>query len=425
MIDRSRAEFRLANVIDRLEGRWRFVEGAAFGSADVCPVDVAATNQTLVLHNYRLEDFAAVQPGDARVCRPNNIPATTNILDPEQMVVILLCGGLGTRGSGMVYPLLPLVGTGGRTLLDLQLTRLERSPLAQSPVLVFGSLINGDVLQQHLESHSSRRRPAVFCGGIVPRLEMAQPQTGSAIEYRDRHGQASYNPAGHFDALRWLVAGGHLAQFVDREVILIASYSNLGRIFTPETLLLASHTAAEGHRETGTWFTAEVVRRPKEKRTGSLLVTRADQPEAIRLVKYAYGSRSLSIADGPEVLMSTNTLYFSIAALVREMQAKHAAGEGDYTRGLRQLLQPAPDGNPKEACAAFDTAVPVEPHLTVRKTADGVDVLQAERDLDQISLLPGRGVLCAVEVSPERAVSIKVPADLRDPSKRPFLDPDD
>ena len=44
-----------------------------------------------------------------------------------------------------------------------------------------------------------------------------------------------------------------------------------------------------------------------------------------------------------------------------------------------------------------------------------------ERDLDQLSLIPGPSVMRAVEVPSERAVFLKMPSDFEDPDKLAFF----
>jgi hypothetical protein len=426
MINVSRDEVRLAGVIERLSGKWHFASATTASNSQPLPVDVAATNEELVLGGWRLDDFVGISPGDPRVPRVENLPQATRPVKPEQMAVILLCGGLGTRSEGKIHPLL-LVGDPGilhtRTLLNLQLDRLANSPLAGATLLVLGSLLNETALRQHLKGLPIARRSRLYTGGLVPRLAPSQIASAPSILYRDQSGHPSYNPAGHLDALRWLIVSGMLTDLHDVEVILIVSFSNCGRVFTVEALSLAAHTAEHGRQDSEVLFVVEVVARPKNKQTGSMLVTRADTPHELRLVKYKYGRGEPRLSDGDSVLMSANTLYFSVASLFQRLcRACPSVGLPASREALVRLLQDVTAGQRRvEACALFDAAFPVEPLLTLKRTAEGAEVLQAERDLDQLSLLPRPFSLQAVEVGAERAVSIKIPADLEDPAKQAYL----
>ena len=92
-------------------------------------------------------------------------------------------------------------------------------------------------------------------------------------------------------------------------------------------------------------------------------------------------------------------------------------GNEDALRGLlRDRLKGA---GAAQLTQLFDAAFPVMPILTTKRYA-GDATLQAERDLDQLSLLSACE-LRAVQVPQSRAVSLKLESDLEDPTKRPFL----
>ncbi|MGK7877676.1 MAG: hypothetical protein AB4426_31555 [Xenococcaceae cyanobacterium] len=424
MIDISRDEVRLAGLLKRLAGRWCFANADAVPDDRPSPVDISATNEALVLGGRPLEDFVGVSPNDRRVLPLEELPHRA--IASEQIAVGLLCGGLGTRSGGKVHPLLVVEEPDAqppRTLLDLKLEQLANSPLAGAKLLVLGSPLNETALRQHLEGLPVTQRPRLFTGGLVPRLAPYQVPSAPPILYRDESGHLSYNPAGHLDALRWLVVTGALADLHDVEVLMIASYSNWGRLFTNQALSGAAYAAEQGRQEPGILFVVEVTARPKDKRTGSMLVTRTDDPDELRLVKYGYGGGVPTLTEGDTVLMSTNTLYFSLENLLRRLtRACPEVGLPESREALDKLLQDAREGRRRtEACQLFDTAFPVEPLLTLKRTAEGAAVLQAERHLDQLSLLPGSSIIKAVKVGAERAVSIKLTADLQDPLKQAYL----
>ncbi|MGH8068652.1 MAG: hypothetical protein ACRERE_26155 [Candidatus Entotheonellia bacterium] len=426
MIDLARDELRLAGVLERLSGRWGFVNTNPAQGDQPFLVDVPATNEALVMRGWRLDDYAGISPGDPQVPRVEALPSTVPPIRPDQLAVILLCGGLGSRGRGQIHPLLLVKNPNTlctRTLLDLQLDRLADSPLASATVLVLGSLLNETPLRRHLNRLPAARRPLIYMGGLAPRLMPSQRPNGPPIIHCDPSGRPSYNPTGHLDALRWLVVSGALAHLQTFDVILVASYSNFGRVFTAAALKLAAYAAERGRQEPNALFVGEVVARPRDKWAGSMLVTKTDAPGDLRLVKYGYGRGQPCLAASPEVLMSTNTLYFSVASLRRRLcQACPAAGLPSHPADFTMLLRETAIGQRRaEAGAVFDMAFPVEPLLTRKHIAEGVDVLQAERDLDQLSLLPGPPAFQPIEVSADRAVSIKLPTDLDDPLKRAYL----
>ena len=426
MIDLARDELRLAGVLERLSGRWGFVDADSALGDQPSLVDVAATNEALVMRGWRLDDYSGISPGDRQVPRIEVCPSTPRPIRPEQLAVVLLCGGLGSRGGGKIHPLLPVRSPDTscpRTLLDLQLDRLAGSPLAGATVLVLGSLLNETPLRRHLDRLPAARRPLTYIGGLAPRLMPSQSPGGPPIIHCGPSGRPSYNPTGHLDALRWLVVSGALAHLQRLDVLLVTSYANFGRVFTDAALKLAAYTVERGRQEPNTLFVGEVVARPRDKWTGSMLVMKTDAPGDLRLVKYGYGRGQPCLAASPEVLMSTNTLYFSVANLLcRLCQACLMVGLPSYPADFTMLLQEAATGQRRaEAAAVFDMAFPVEPLLTRKHIAEGVDVLQAERDLDQLSLLPGPPAFQPIEVSADRAVSIKLPTDLDDPLKRAYL----
>jgi len=426
MIDLKRDEVRLAGVLERLPGRWRFAAPHPTADGEPALVDVLATNEALVLHGWRLEGFCGLSPGDPRVPRVEDLPPPAEPLRPAQIAVVLLCGGLGSRAAGKIHPLLPVAPsdtTPGRSLLDVQLARLAGSPLASAPVLVLGSLLNEAALRRYLDMLPVAQRPRLYLGGLAPRLALRQSHHAPPIIHHDPSGHPSCNPTGHFDALRWLVVSGLFAHLREVAAILVASYSNFGHVFTDVALRLAAHAAERGRQEPHRLFVVEVTARPRDKWTGSMLAARNSTPSELRLVKYSYGRGQPCLPQSDRVLMSTNTLYFSVASLIHRLrQACPSVGLSKHPAALTALLEDAAMGRRRdELRAVFDEAFPVEPLLTRKRVADGVEVLQAERDLDQLSLLPGPPAFQAVEVAAQRAVSIKLPTDLEDPLKQPYL----
>ncbi len=417
-IDTSRDEVRQAGVLEALAGRWRFAAAAA-GTGNA-PVDVDATNEALVLSGRRLGDFTALHPDDARVLRFEKLPPPARAVAPTRIGVILLCGGMSSRSGGTVHPLRRVEAPGGRspTLLDLKLDILGLSPLAASRHLVAGSLLNEAALREHLRA----RETPIFVVGLAPLLAPEQKRSGTPTLFRDQTGGSVYMTTGHLDALRWLVGSGALAELVDVEVLIVASYSNWGRIFTSEALLLAGRAAEYGRSGGDRLFALEVTSRPKDKKTGSLLVDGPRDLPGLRLVKYAFGSGSPRYPDGDRVLMSTNTLYVNVGCLRASLEEASRELELPVDRRrLQDLLEDARRGQHRaEALAIFDHAFPICPMVSL-KTVGARQALHAERLLDQLALIPGPSLFEPVLVPPERGISIKLPTDLEDPMRRALL----
>jgi hypothetical protein len=419
-LDRTKEEVRLAGLHELVRDRWRFVAPAT-RDGPLGRVDVAATSTDLALAGHDLDGFVAVPPGDGRVPRLETIVA--GALKPEDVAVLVLCGGQSMRSGGKIHPLLPvrLAGAQTTTLLDLQLERLARSPLAPAPFLIAASALNGDEIQRHL-SQPRHRKLAVYRQGITPLLTVDQRRGSPPRAERDAHGRILNVSTGHLDTLRWLVVRGLLLDLLDKQAILIYSYSNFGRVLDATALALAAE-CARAAREDATLFLAEVVARPANKRTGSLLTVAVHAPSDLRLVKYTYGRGHPLLPSAGDVLMSSNNLYFSVPRVVERLRvACPAIGREPTSDTLVDLLARAASGDERPTAAAlFDAAFPVHPFITTIRPQEGAEGLRVERDLDQLSLLDARAPMRAVEVRPERAVSIKLPADLESPEKREYL----
>ena len=347
-------------------------------------------------------------------------------LAPKQIGVVILCGGVSFRSQGKVHPLLSVEDPRTkerRTLLDRKLDRLHRSPLREATPLIVCTPLNEAALQAHLQAYPVARRPRLYAGGLAPRLLPVQHASGPLLFFRDPSGDIAYNPAGHLEALRWLIVGGMLADYVDLQLVVTMSYSNWGRTFTEETLALANRVVRTTRAHPETLLFVEVTRRPREKKTGSMLVTSDERGDDLRLVKYSYGGGRPRLSSGESVLMSTNTLYFSVPNLLRRLQhAGPAVGLPDDRAGLVQLLRDAADHRRRRQLdALFEAALPVEPHLIPVRRDGTVSSLRVERDLDQLTLIPGPSLMKAVEVNPDRGVTIKKPDDLTAPDKQRFL----
>ena len=411
-----------AELCTRFAGHFRFAEQTAYVTAGPLLVDTLATNREQVLSGHSLSEFTTVPVGATWIPRVEDLPDEE--LDPKRIAVVLLAGGLSFRSGGIIHPLLTLedpVGRDRHTLIRRQLNRLAGSPVAAAKVFIVGTLSNRDTIER--EVFQPDRRPTVYAGGLAPRLAVRQHRTGAPILAGSDPGVPSYNPLGHFEALRWLILSGSMADVVDLDiaVIVVMSYSNWGHVFSPTTLRLARSAARRQEADPRFFLLGEVERCPRGKQAGSILVQRSDEIRTPRLVKYNYGSGNLNVAPGDTILMSTNTLYFGVRNVLHRLAdaANRLSPEG---LDLRTLFAEAKSGQRRrQLLAVFDEAFPVAPQLIATRTGAGTEFLRIERDLDQLTLLEGELPFAAVLVEGERAVFIKLPEDLADPAKRAYL----
>lgn len=391
----------LANVVEQLDDAWV--------SDETGDVDVDATNTGSVLSGRRLEQFTAAQLEDPALLRAEDLGCAP--LPAEHMAILLLGAGLGTRSGGQIHPLCEDPET-GRTLIDLQLQRIAASPLRGAAKLILGSPLAQERWLAHLASYPQADRPRVLSSSIVAQMTTRQRRSQPSQRYRDASGRLSYNPAGHLEAVRGLVITGLLEDLRDCEVLFIASYSNWGLIFSDTTRIIAAHVARSTQAPGAPPFFVEVTRRSRAKATGSLLAWESVAGKRVlRLVKRAYGAGEPRRPDSGDVVMSTNSYYVSIPALRRQLAELDSL---DPLRAAGTMRRQ------REVQALFDRTFPVRPYVSSRTTPDGIKVLQAERDLDQLTLLDPCPVRY-IRVPQARGVSIKTPADLVDPDKRRYV----
>lgn len=427
LLDEARDEIRLSwPIVERLAGRFRLAGSPVPNGDELAPVDVQVTNEGLALAGRCLDDFLTVPPLDPRVIRAERALAASSLIDPKEIVLLLLCGGLSFRSQGKIHPLIYLQDPhSGRcqTLLDWQLDRLFDSPLGASTCVIVATPLNEGDLRHHLESFPPERSPRVCVGGLAPRLLPVQRTSGSPLLMHESSGEIAYNPVGHLEALRWFILSGLLAEFAESQVIIIASYSNWGRIFNQATVGLAGAMARTAQTDGEVLFFAEVTRREMDKERGSVLVATDSSPDNLRLVKDSYGRGRPRLTQGDSVLMSTNMLYFSIPNLLgRLREAGTSVALPATNDAILQLLRDAVEGRRRDQLARlFEAAFPVEPHL-IPVSADGAPTfLRVERDLDQLTLIPGPSLMKAVEVNADRGVFLKLPSDFEDPAKLAFV----
>ena len=426
-IDESRDEVRLGwPVARRFAGRFKFSDDAATGRGPF-PVDTGATNEELVLSGHHLGNFKAISPGDTHVIQARAVVSGGYEIEASRIVVLMLCGGMSFRTQGSIHPLMPFPDPreprNTKTLLDWQLDRLSDSPLAASECLIAATPLNEDSLRRHLEKRRSARRVGMSIGGLAPRLAPAQPATGEPLVIREPSGQISYNPIGHMEALRWFVLHGLLGEFLDRLIVMIVSYSNWGRVFDATTVRIAGYAASVFDASDAAILLAEVTNREVDVEPGSMLVTGKSNSDDLRLVKYSYGRGRPRFPNSSHILMSTNTLYFSVRNLLARLKtAAPAAGMPADEIAVAGLLRSAAQTHSRDQLSKiFDAAFPVEPFLIPAPAATAPDFLRVERDLDQLTLMPGPAVMRPVEVDPDRGVFMKTPADFGNPEKLAFM----
>ena len=421
-LDGSRDEIRLSwPIIDRFAGRFRFTSAAQPNEPAL--VDVGATNEHIALAGRNLDDFVGVPPQDPRVVPAERLAANSDQIDPQEIVVLMLCGGLSFRSHGEIHPLKLLQDPEtkeSRTLLDRQLDRIAASPLRKSPSVIAATPMNEEAIKLHIGGRSSPETQIRICtGGLAPRLLPYQRASGPPLVVREPSGEISYNPTGHLEALRWLILSGMLSEFVRSKVIVMASYSNWGRVFDSKMIEIAGFLSRAAKSDSRLLFLAEVTQRQIEKRKGSILVADSANPDNLRLVKLSYGQGRPRFPSESRILMSTNTLYFSTTNLLERLRTKAPSscdliGSDAVTHMLRDAAR---FGRRDELSRLFETSFPVEPHLIPSPSDSPAVFLRAERDLDQLSLLPESSLMKPIEVSNDRAVSLKLPGDFENPAK--------
>jgi len=426
-LDENRDEVRLSvPIVERLAGRFQFYHPPNNLSDEPSLVDIQATNERLALHGRPLDEWVAVAPRDPRVANLEDLTPVMPQIEAKHLAIVLLCGGLSFRSQGQIHPLLPVTDpiTGlSETLLDRQLRRLENSPLQSAARAIVGTPLNEEALRKHLDHLPASRRPLLYVGGLAPRLLPVQPGNGPPLTYCEPSGSISYNPISHLEALRWLILSGTLAHFLGCQVIVTLSYSNWGRVYTAETLSIAAWMAHVFQEQPARLFVAEVAARPARTRSGSLLVSGPVEAEGFRLIKYSYGRGAPRLPSEDRILISTNTLYFHVPSLLLRLRQGAALVDlPGSPEAVTELLWDATAGHRRDSLAAlFDVVFPVPPHLLPNCEDKPASFLRVERDLDQLSLIPGASTLLPLEVNPKRGVFVKVPSDIEDEEKRHFL----
>ena len=303
ILDDSPDEIRLSwPIIQRFAGRFHF--NGSLGPHELAPVDVQATNEQVALCGRRLDDFVTVPPLDSRVIPLKHCAAANSTIEPRAVALVMLCGGLSFRSQGEIHPLKFLLDpqTGdNRTLLDRQLDRLGESPLNESPCVIMATPLNEAALHQHIAELSPKTDLRVCIAGLAPRLLPNQRTTGSPLVVRGPSGDISYNPVGHLEALRWLILSGMLSEFTHYKAIVIFSYSNWGRIFTPALVDIAGSLVRAAREDEHLLFFVEVTERDLDKESGSILVADNTGPDRLRLVKFSYGRGRPRLALGNRV----------------------------------------------------------------------------------------------------------------------------
>lgn len=405
------------SMVNYLSNKWEFVTHSDEEFWEKIEVDIQKTNEKIVLNKKQLNQFTFANPDNPLIPDIREFKKILTCLSSAKVGILILCGGLGTRSKGRVNPLLLIKDKKDgkeKTLLDLKLERIKKSPFSQSKVLVLASELNGKAIKIHLRNRISEEDLIFFEQDLVPRLKIHQSIQGPVSFHCDKSGQITYNPSGHFDALRSLVVKGFLAVLKEEKVLMISSYSNWGKIFNRDSLLAASYVVEQGKNNSETCLFIETTLKPSSKKTGSALVTELANPDRFLLVKYDYGRGSPILEGLQSVLMSTNTIYIHIDNLIKRLLSfcKDLGLPQEKTDFLNVLKEIGRDQKNQKLETLFDLAFPVPPKLCLKVAKTGDRVIQIERDFDQISLVPQASLFKPIKVGPERSLSIKLPTDL-------------
>lgn len=386
-------------------------------------VDAKATNQELILHGRSLSNYEAMTPGSNLVLNEKRIDKQLHQHAPSKLVTIMLAGGSSFRSGGQIHPLRrvqdPNTGV-SKTLLQWRLYQLSQSPLSDSPVIIVSSPQNQVALTQHLDAIRNGHQTKLYSGGLAPCLSTHGVKKGFPVLLDDGYGRIAYSHLGHFEALRWLVLSGLLAELLNYDILFLCSYSNCGRIFDEKTLGIAGYLKKVSMQMDSTYsILVEVTGRLSTKKSGSCLMKqKGDSSNKLRLIKYNYGTGFPDIMDNESkfVLMSTNTWYISVSSLYRRLQDKNL-----FDESLDELLSKAKRGiRRSELSKIFDSAFPIPPQLIYTKTTQS-EFIRIERDLDQLTLLQDSFFVKPVEVNSDRAVSVKKLDDLKSKEKSSLI----
>jgi len=228
----------------------------------------------------------------------------------------------------------------------------------------------------------------------VPRLAFHQMSDAPLVLAQPE----SWNPGGHWDSLRWLIMTGAFSAVRDKRLLMIVSYTNFGEVFQ-DGRRVATRVWEQLREQPMALSVVEVTIRPSQKTTGSFVVRDAS---GFRLVKKDYGSGDFRRPAASEVLASTNTWWFD----VERIEQRLISMLGGDAQAWDALLADACVGRRMaDTATLFDKAFSALPKITP-KIVGGRAVLQAERDLDQLSLLES-GLVHPLRVPAARAVSLK------------------
>ncbi len=238
-----------------------------------------------------------------------------------RVALLIMAGGMATRFGGGAKGVVPLIEGESRSFLAyalesaVRISRGSRDGQGSIPVVVMTSFATHAAVVEQLESIDWAGLPAedryLMRQSILPRV-LADGRTAYSDPARaDWPETSTFAAPGHGDTLGRLRESGCLAQLRARGVshLLVANVDNLGSGVDP--VLVGAHLEAVAG---GAEMSVEVVRREANDAGGCVARLDDGRPAIVEAFRLPEGT---TLADYPH--FNTNTLWFSLAALEREL----------------------------------------------------------------------------------------------------------
>lgn len=237
-------------------------------------------------------------------------------IDEGRVAALVMNGGMATRFGGGAKGAVEVVpGHPSASFLGIKLAQV-RALRARVPVAIMHSFATAAASRVHLDAIDwAGIDPAdryAFVQSIMPRVS-ADGRPLLELPGADRAADTTvYAAPGHGDTLPSLRRSGVLDRLRERGVehVLVSNVDNLGATLDAE--LLGAHLEAAAH---GAEVTVEVVRREPGDAGGCVAqLPGSDRPAIVEGFRLPAG---VELAQFPH--FNTNTLWFSVAALAREL----------------------------------------------------------------------------------------------------------